>query len=102
MTNILYIFRGTKIETIKLIADYLRSKHQNCFTYKGLRGFYDKTRSYRRLEWHTVERNIRELAQYGWLVRNEKRRKEGRHWVRHVWFCLTDNLRYELEKLGWI
>ena len=67
-------------------------------TYKGLRWYYNKTRAYRHLEWHTVERNIRRLAENKWL----SRRILPHRGVKHVVFCLTSNLEYVLSNLGWL
>ena len=97
-------FSETERKTLKLLAEYLRyrrgetGKDIRCFTYKGLRWYYNKTRAYRHLEWHTVERNIRRLAENKWL----SRRILPHRGVKHVVFCLTSNLEYILEKLGWL
>ena len=83
-----------KRATVKLIADYLRHSGSECFTYRGLRRFWDMRRMWRVLEWHTVERVVRELAQYGWLAR----RWSGRR----VEFCVSENLEKMLRELGWL
>ena len=100
-------FSETEKKTLKLIADYLRYRRENsgpdkppprCFTYRGLRWYWDTKRLHNGLEWHTAERVVRKLAQLGWL----SRRILPHRGVKHVVFCLTSNLEYILEKLGWL
>ncbi len=101
-------FSETEKKTLKLIAEYLRYRRENsepdkpppkCFTYKGLRWYYNKQRWYKTLEWHTVERNIRRFAELGWLSRRIFGTPRG---GKTALFCLTSNLEYILEKLGWL
>lgn len=87
-------FSESERRTLRLIAGYLREKGQRCFTYRGLRGYYNKNRLYMELEWHTAERNIRRLAELGWL----ERRGSGRS----VYFCLTEKLETLYRQLGWL
>ena len=98
-------FSETERKTLRLIAEYLgyrrgeTGKDIRCFTYKGLRWYYNKTRAYRHLEWHTVERNIRRLAENKWLARRIFGTPRG---GKTALFCLTSNLEYILGKLGWL
>lgn len=101
-------FSETERKTLRLLAEYLRYRRENsepdkpmprCFTYKGLRWYYNKTRAYRHLEWHTVERNIRRLAENKWLARRIFGTPRG---GKTALFCLTSNLEYVLAKLGWL
>jgi hypothetical protein len=93
-------FSESERKTIKLIADYLHEKGRKCFTYRGLRAYWDSRRMYD-LEWHTVERNIRRLAELGWLSRRRRIFAKPRGGKRVV-FCLTSNLEYMLRSLGWL
>lgn len=86
-------FTESQRRTIRLIAMYLSSKDQRCFTYRGLRSYWDRLRMYS-LEWHTVERAVRELARTGWLVRVQKGRR--------VIFCLSEKMENMLRDLGWL
>ncbi len=73
--------------TFILLLRYFASRQQPqaCLTYQGVRGwfFYALSRQDRDgLEWHTVERGIRALAELGVL----RRLRRGRRVV----FCKTD------------
>ena len=54
-----------------------------CFTYRGLMGWWSRKGLYRSIDWHTVERAVRRLAEVGVLKRVFKGRRK-------VMFCLTD------------
>lgn len=56
---------------ILMIYRYLSEKGQKCFTYRGLRAWMYRKPEYRDLEWHTIERVIRKLAEDGFLDRVE-------------------------------
>ena len=89
----------SELRTLLLIKDYLDSRGRSCFTYRGLRAHYARRGFYRDLEWHTVERAIRELARREILLRVEKSRKK-------VIFCWTDKAeqiyRKALEQMGYV
>jgi len=97
-------FSETERRTLKLIAEYLGYRlgeiggPVHCFTYKGLRWWYNRQRYYKELEWHTVERNIRRLAELGWLQRRIYPHKGAKRAV----FCLTERLERMLKELGWL
>lgn len=95
---ILTVFSEKQRLTLKLIAEYLRSRGQRCFTYHGLHRYWEGSRIRRGIDWHTVERAVRKLAKWGWLKRIEKRIDYRRKSI----FCLTENLEHELRKLGWL
>ena len=80
--------------TLKLIAEYLSEVGRRCFTYRGLRAYWDVRRLWNELEWHTVERNIRWLAENGLLRRIQRGRS--------VIFCLEDETASMLATLGWL
>ena len=61
-----------------LIKRYLDEKGYRWFTYRGLRFWVE--RNYPELEWHTVERGVRKLAELG-LLRRNMYRKNGRRRV---------------------
>ncbi|RLG80248.1 MAG: hypothetical protein DRO40_11470 [Thermoprotei archaeon] len=66
------------MRTLLLVHEYLVVKKRRGFTYRGLRKYWDIKGVYRDKkdpahEWHTVERNIRELAQQGFLKRKHPR-----------------------------
>lgn len=98
---VLSAFSESTRKTIRLIAEYLGGRGQRCFTYRGLRRYWDRKRAYYTLEWHTAERAIRKLAEDGWLKRVEIREKK-RGGGRKVLFCLTEPLRILLEEMRWL
>ena len=87
-------FSESERRTLRLIADYLSERSgQRCFTYRGLRRYWDRRRLYS-LEWHTAERAVRRLAEAKWLVRVRRGRR--------VIFCLGERLELLLGELGWL
>ncbi len=52
-----------------LIRNYLRDTGRKCVSYRGLRTWIYRSTMYRDLEWHTVERALRRLAEDGYLQR---------------------------------
>ena len=88
----------SKRETLRLIAEYLRETGRRCFTYRSLRAYWDRRRLWRELEWHTVERNIRWLAEEGLLERDLRYRGRRAYTI----FCLSRGLREVLEAVGWL
>jgi len=97
-------FSETERRTLRLIADYLTYRRQEtgeqvqCFTYKGLRWWYNRQRYYKQLEWHTAERVVRRLAELGWLTR----RIYPHRGAKRVVFCISSNLEQLLQQLGWL
>ncbi|MEB3779952.1 MAG: hypothetical protein GSR85_06965 [Desulfurococcales archaeon] len=85
-------------QTFILILRYLASKNSStyCFTYKGLRAWlaYNRDAELRKLEWHTIERSIRALAEMEVLRRVQKGRRvvfcPGRHFFQ---------LKYEYQRI---
>lgn len=56
--------------TVILICQYLEYNRTNRFTYRQLRTFFlRKYGGMSNLDWHTIERNIRKLAESGYLHR---------------------------------
>ena len=66
-----------------MIKRYLDEKKQRCLTYRGLRSWLYKHPEYRDVEWHTVERVLRRLAEERYLERVELGGKK-------VIFCWTE------------
>jgi len=87
------------VSYLVMIERYIRERNSRdpekyranseCFTYKGLRWWLMHHGDYRDLEWHTVERVIRELVRDGYLWRIDSRRS--------VLFCLNDRSRELIE-----
>jgi len=71
------------ISYLLIIKHYLVEKKQRCFTYRGFRAWLFRQREYRDMEWHTMERVVRKLAEQGFLTRVEKSK-------RCVLFCWND------------
>ncbi|ALL02085.1 hypothetical protein Pyrde_2042 [Pyrodictium delaneyi] len=94
-------FSESERRTLRLIAEYLSNKkgRRDCFVYKYLRMYYERRGWENVVEWHTVERNIRRLAEHGWLVRRVYAKHRG---GRAVVFCLSEGLEHLLAKLGWL
>ena len=82
----------SELKTLALIKDYLESRGQMCFTYNGLRAHHARRRFYTDLDWHTVERNIRKMAEErrGILRRYEKTIVRNGRKRRLAIFCWTD------------
>jgi len=81
------------LQTLLLVEDYRRYLRENgwndgCWTYRGLRYHLYYRYQNKSVEWHTVERTLRKLAEEGLLRRREIRRKK------RVLFCTTPD--YEL------
>jgi len=94
MIDIRFILsRSSLLSTMYLIDEFLNWKREKgygsrCFSYKGLRN-YMFYRSNRKMEWHTVERAIRELASSGVLRRTKKPGV----------FCVTQHFNYILWEI---
>ena len=54
-----------------MLRNYLRETGRKCITYRGLRAWIFRKPEYKDIEWHTVERAMRRLAEDGWLERIE-------------------------------
>lgn len=81
------------LQTLLLVEDYRRSLRERgyndgCWTYRGLRYHLYYRYQNKSVEWHTVERTLRKLAEEGLLRRREIRRRK------RVLFCATPE--YEL------
>ncbi len=83
----------SELQATVFVKLYLESRGdgRKCFTYRGLRAWWDKERKYEGSEWHTVERSIRRLAEMGYL----KRLRRGRRVV----FCLEPKIELLFEEL---
>lgn len=81
------------LQAIVFIKLYLEEQDypKKCFTYRGLRAWWQANRKYEGSEWHTVERAIRKLAELGYL----KRIKKGKR----VIFCVEPSLISEFIML---
>ncbi|OWJ54176.1 hypothetical protein [Pyrodictium delaneyi] len=94
-------FSESERRTLRLIAEYLANKkkgRRGCFVYKYLRIYYERRGWENVVEWHTVERNIRRLAELG-LLRRIQLPHRG---ANRVLFCLSEGLERLLAKLGWL
>jgi len=78
---------------ILLIARYLSEKNQRCFTYRGFRVWFYKQPYYKNVEWHTVERMIRKLAEEGFLNRKFIKRN-------YVVFCKNERFEEVFEDIS--
>ena len=56
-------------QTLQLIVKYYAETGNETFTYRQLRAWWDHRQLWRQTEWHTIERAIRLLAEYGYLER---------------------------------
>ena len=76
--------------TAWLIRQRLRYTKRQCFTYAGLRATYNyyKRKDNIALDWHTVERTIRFMAEQG-LLKRVILRKNGRQ---KAIFCVDGEL----------
>lgn len=81
--------------TLGLVVEYLEEKGWDCFTYRGLRAWllYDRPQK-PPIDWHTVERSVRSLVGYGYLIRVVKRKGKKRITV----FCKGRYWQEALEK----
>ena len=81
------------LQAIVFIKLYLEEQDypKKCFTYRGLRAWWQANRKYEGSEWHTVERAIRRLAEEGYL----RRIKKGRR----VIFCVEPRLEEEFRRI---
>ncbi|MCE4609805.1 MAG: hypothetical protein F7C36_05445 [Desulfurococcales archaeon] len=81
------------LQTILLLDDYLEYKREqgwsdNCFTYRGLQyHLFYRYQNKKNVQWHTVERTLRKLAEEKLLRRIEFKKKK------RVLFCLTPELK---------
>jgi len=75
-----------------LVNSYLAEKGQRCFTYRGLRTWLFRKQEYRDIEWHTVERSIRKLAEHGYLDRVELESGD-------LLFCINTNAKKLLRTI---
>jgi len=75
-----------------LVNSYLSEKKQRCLTYRGLRTWLFRKPEYRDIEWHTVERNLRKLAEHGYLDRVELESGD-------MLFCINTNAKKLLRTL---
>jgi len=78
---------------ILIIDRYLSEKNQRCFTYRGFRVWFYKQEWYRDIEWHTVERCIRRLAEEGLLDRKFIKRN-------FVVFCRNERFEEALRAVS--
>ncbi len=76
---------------IKLYLEERGYPEKRCFTYRGLRAWWDANGKWRGSEWHTVERAVRKLAEMGYL----RRVRRGRT----VIFCVEPLLESVFEAL---
>ena len=76
---------------IKLYLEERGYPEKRCFTYRGLRAWWQANRKYEGSEWHTVERSIRRLAELGYL----KRVRKGKRVV----FCVEPMLEEEFHRI---
>lgn len=90
-------FSESERKTMRLIAEYMKTRGSRCFTYRKLRRLYNNIEAWQWLEWHTAERAVRSLAELGLLQRRRCIRNR-----RCVLFCVTSELQYLLEELGWL
>ena len=76
--------------TAWLIRQRLKYTRRQCFTYAGLRNTYNyyKRKQEIALDWHTVEREIRRMAEAG-LLKRVILRKNGRQ---KVVFCTNGDI----------
>ena len=81
------------LQAAVFIKLYLESRGdgKRCFTYRGLRAWWDANRKWEGSEWHTVERAIRKLAEEGYLRRVRKGRR--------VIFCIEPGMELLFEEL---
>lgn len=61
---------------IDMIIQYFYETKTECFTYKELRIWMYRKPKYKNIEWHTVERTVRHMAETGklkrvWLSKNK-------------------------------
>jgi len=80
---------------LAIIRKYLMERNRRCFTYRGLRVWLYRHQEYRDVEWHTMERSIRELARLGYLERIEV----GKHRVIFCWSSKADEALERFERL---
>ncbi len=76
-----------------MLKRYLEETGRRCVSYVGLRKWIYGSGKYADLEWHTVERALRKLAEHGYLERVEL---SGRRVV----FCMTGKAYAVLARLG--
>ena len=69
--------------TFLVLVKYLDERMSDCFTYGGLRRYFEANDLWRYIDYHTLERGVRRLAQLGLLRRVKLKRK--------MLFCVTED-----------